>query len=81
MKNMLIRAAEWGGGIETKMCSTMEVAQHKEKCLVTLENISPTNRTRRIGNSTYRICRADDDRGRGTSLSVIMTVLNGLVGG
>jgi quinol monooxygenase YgiN len=64
VSNRLIRAAEWRGGIETAKCSTMEAAQHKEECLITLENFSQTNRTRRIGNSIYRICRAKDDRGK-----------------
>jgi hypothetical protein len=30
---------------------------------ITLENFSSTNRTRFIGNSLYRICRADDEVG------------------
>lgn len=30
---------------------------------ITLENFSPTNRTRFIGDSMYRICRTDDEIG------------------
>jgi hypothetical protein len=32
--------------------------------IITLENFGPNNRTKRIGNSMYRICRENDNFGK-----------------
>lgn len=33
--------------------------------MITLENFSPSNRDRRIGNSLYRICNTEPQNGKG----------------
>jgi len=42
--------------------------------MITLENFGPHNRDRKIGNSLYRICNTEPEKGRenGTFTKVIM---------